>query len=213
MTTTAICLPAPDRGWEQRLTYNALNQLVHVDMTSSQGTTTVDYEYDHDGIRVGKTINGTDEVRYLVDANRPYAQVLEEEWTRGLLSSTTNYVYGHGLISQTIDGVNHYYHYDGFHNTRALSDLNGAITDTYRYDAYGMLQEQSGNTKNSYLYRGEQFDVETDAYYLRARSYQPSTGRFFSTDPVEGMMFEPMTFHRYVYTNNDPVTMLILQES
>jgi uncharacterized protein RhaS with RHS repeats len=81
-------------------------------------------------------------------------------------------------VSQSIDGHQHFSQYDGFHNTRALSDMNGAITDTYCYDAYGMLLEQTGSTTNPYLYRGVQCDAETDAYYLLARSYQPATGRF-----------------------------------
>ena len=192
-------------GLEQRFSYNALNQLVHAELTGPQGATTIDYAYDHDGIRVGKTIDGTDEVKYLVDANRPYAQVIEEEWTRGGLSAVTNYVYGHGLVSQTIDGDQRFYHYDGFHNTRSLTDMNGAVTDSYRYDAYGMLQEQTGSTQNPYLYRGEQFDAETDSYYLRARYYQPGTGRFSSTDPLEGNITDPITLHRYIYGSNDPV--------
>ncbi len=192
-------------GLEQRFTYDALNQRIHAEMTSPQGTSTVDYVYDHDGIRVGKTINGTDTVKYLVDANRPYAQVIEEEWTRGGLSATTDYVYGHGLVSQSVDGVHHFYHYDGFHNSRALSDMGGSVTDTYSYDAYGTVLNQTGSTKNPYLYRGEQFDPETDSYYLRARYYQPGTGRLISTDPVEGDTSDPMTLHRYLYGNNDPV--------
>ena len=52
-------------GETSYFTYNLLNQLVHAEMT------TVDYTYDHDGIRVGKTINGTDVTRYLVDKNLP----------------------------------------------------------------------------------------------------------------------------------------------
>ena len=170
-----------------------------------QGATTVDYAYDHDGIRVSKTVNGRDEVKYLVDANRPYAQVIEEEWTRGSLSAVTNYVYGHGLVSQNIDGDHRFYHYDGFHNTRSLTDMDGAVTDSYHYDAYGTALEQSGSTQNPYLYRGEQFDTDINSYYLRARYYQPGTGRFVSTDPVEGDPSDPKTLHRYLYGNNDPV--------
>ncbi len=192
-------------GLEQRFSYNALNQLVHAEITEPQGVTTVDYAYDHDGIRVSKTIDGRDEVKYLVDANRPYAQVIEEAWTRGGLSAVTDYVYGHGLVSQSIDGNHRFYHYDGFHNTRSLTDMDGAVTDTYHYDAYGTLQEQNGSTSNPYLYRGEQFDAETDSYYLRARYYQPGTGRFLSTDPFEGETSDPMTLHHYLYGNNDPV--------
>ena len=192
-------------GLEQRFSYNALNQLVHAELTGPQGATTIDYAYDHDGIRVSKTIDGTDEVKYLVDANRPYAQVIEEEWTSGGLSATTNYVYGHGLVSQSIDGVNRFYHYDGFHNTRSLTDIDGAVTDSYRYDAYGTLLEQAGNTQNPYLYRGEQFDADIDSYYLRARYYQPGIGRFLNTDSVEGNVSDPMSWHKYLYGKNDPV--------
>ena len=111
-------------------------------------------------------------------------------------------MYGHGLVSQNIDGVNRFYHYDGFHNTRVLSDMSGTVTATYRYDAYGRLLNQTGVTENPYLYRGEQYDPETDSYYLRARYYQPEVGRFLSTDPVEGDISDPMTLHRYLYGNN-----------
>jgi RHS repeat-associated protein len=82
--------------------------------------------------------------------------------------------------------------------------MSGTVTDTYRYDAYGTLLEQTGSTTNPYLYRGEPYDAELDAYYLRARSYQPGTGRFLTTDPVEGHLADPMTWHRYVYGKNKP---------
>ncbi|GAK54526.1 Rhs family protein [Candidatus Moduliflexus flocculans] len=61
---------------------------------------------------------------------------------------------------------------------RGLSDAAGNITDSYAYDAYGMLLHQTGATANPYLYRGEPFDADLSAYYLRARSYQAATGRF-----------------------------------
>ena len=37
-----------------------------------------------------------------------------------------------------------------------------------------------------YLYRGEQFDPDLGLYYLRARYYNPLTGRFMSRDPEDG---------------------------
>ncbi|MCP4405088.1 MAG: hypothetical protein GY801_48280, partial [bacterium] len=86
------------------------------------------------------------------------------------------------------------------------SDSSGAMTDSYSYDAYGMLFDSSGASANPYRYRGEQFDSDLDAYYLRARYYQPGTGRFLTTDPMEGFSTKPMTKHRYLYGNNDPLT-------
>lgn len=192
-------------GQAFRYQYNPLNQLVQAEIPTSGGTSTIDYVYDHDGIRVGKTINGTDVTTYLVDKNRPYAQVLEEQRTNGPLSAVAQYVYGHGLVSQSIDRMKHYYHYDGFHSTRALSDMSGTVTDTYQYDAYGMLLNQTGATSNQYLYRSEQFDPELTSYYLRTRYYHPELGRFSSPDPLQGDISDPMTLHRYLYANSDPV--------
>ena len=79
------------------------------------------------------------------------------------------------------------------------------MTDRYSYDAYGMLLAGSGASANPYRYRGEQYDSDLESYYLRARYYQPGTGRFLTTDPVEGGLSIPMTRHRYVYGNVDPI--------
>ncbi|MCP4286515.1 MAG: RHS repeat-associated core domain-containing protein, partial [Gammaproteobacteria bacterium] len=193
---------------QMNLTYNALNQLVQAEMTTMTSSTTVDYAYNHDGIRVGKTINGTDVITYIVDKNRPYAQVLEEQRTQSALSAVTNYVYGDDLLSQTTDGVTHYYQYDVLGSTRSLSDASGTLIDTYSYDAYGMLLNSTGTMINPYLYRGEQYDADLRAYYLRARYYQPGIGRFLTTDPMEAIDTEPLSLHRYVYGNDNPLRYL-----
>ena len=195
-------------GEDWGLAYNALNQLTHANISTPQGVSSVEYAYDHDGIRIGRTVNGTDVIRYVVDKNLPYAQVLEEERINGLMSATTSYVYGDALLSATTEGVTQYYHTDGMGSVRGLSDASGTITDGYAYDAYGMLLGSLGNTVNPYRYRGEQYDSDLGSYYLRARYYQPGTGRFMTTDPVEGVPTTPMSFHRYMYGNGNPVSMI-----
>ncbi|MCP4377774.1 MAG: RHS repeat protein, partial [bacterium] len=196
-------------GEQWQLEYNAMNQVTRANISRPQGASVIDYAYDHDGIRIGKTVNGTDITNYVADKNRPYAQVLEEEHLRGGLSAVTSYVYGDALISSTIDGtLTHYYHTDGMGSVRGLSDSSGAMTDSYSYDAYGMLTGNNGTSANSYLYRGEQYDSDLDAYYLRARYYQPEIGRFLTTDPVEGFPTAPISLHRYVYGNNAPTNFL-----
>jgi len=42
-------------------------------------------------------------------------------------------------------------------------------------------------------------------YYLRARYYNPNTGRFMSRDPEDGNLFDPASLHKYLYANGDPV--------
>jgi RHS repeat-associated protein len=55
------------------------------------------------------------------------------------------------------------------------------------------------------FYRGEQYDPDLGLYYLRARYYNPNTGRFLSRDPVDGQFYDPKTLHKYLYANGDPV--------
>jgi RHS repeat-associated protein len=81
-----------------------------------------------------------------------------------------------------------------------------SVTDTYEYDGFGnLLNPASSGTSNNYLYRGEQFDPDLGLYYLRARYYDPLTGRFMSRDPQSGFLSAPMTLHRYLYGAADPI--------
>jgi RHS repeat-associated protein len=56
------------------------------------------------------------------------------------------------------------------------------------------------------LYSGEQFDSKIGQQYLRARYYDPATGRFNRLDPFFGNLNDPQSLHKYLYTHDDPVT-------
>ena len=55
------------------------------------------------------------------------------------------------------------------------------------------------------VYRAEQYDSDLGFYYLRARYYNPLTGRFLSRDPEDGQIKVPATLHKYLYADGDPV--------
>ena len=44
----------------------------------------------------------------------------------------------------------------------------------------------------------------TGLYHVRARDYDPHTGRFVSRDPAEPVPQEPESFHPYVFANSNP---------
>jgi RHS repeat-associated protein len=163
--------------------------------------------YDGDGDRVAKTVNVV-MTRYLVDDLNPtgYAQVVEE-LVGGAVQRT--YTYGLQRINQNqlISGTwtPSFYGYDGFDSVRTLTDASGAVTDTYEYDAWGNGVNVTGSSPNLYLYRGEQYDPDLGLYYLRARYFNPSTGRFLARDPAEGIPMSPYTLHKYLYASADPV--------
>ena len=183
-------------------TWSDENRLVGATTTTAAGTQQVEYVYDADGVRVAKTVDG-EETRYLIDANRQYAQVLEEyDATTG---TEVAYVYGNELISQTRGTENDFYLTDGHSGVRQLTDETGGVTDSYLYDAYGNVLKRIGDTDNDYLYRGEQTDSKTGLQYLRARYNDTEAGRFISTDPFEGMIEMPVSRHRYLYGNDNPI--------
>ncbi len=90
-------------------------------------------------------------------------------------------------------------------STRFLLNTNGSITDTYAYDAYGLLISSTGSTTNNYLYCSQQFDSDLQMYYLRARYYKPDSGRFWTMDSYEGSNEDPLSLHKYLYCQNDPM--------
>jgi len=51
-----------------------------------------------------------------------------------------------------------FYGYDGHGSVRQLTNAAGSITDSYDYDAFGNLVNQTGSTPNNYLFAGEQYD-------------------------------------------------------
>jgi RHS repeat-associated protein len=186
--------------------YDFQNRLVQANITDSSGNSVLDYVYDVDGIRNQKKVNGTDVTNYLSDKNQPFAQVLLE--TDGVGANVVSYVYGDDLISQNRSGSLSYYYYDGQMSTRKLLDDPGLVTDSYVYDAYGILLNQTGSTVNNYLYTGEQYDPNVGFYYLRARMYNPSIGRFMTIDMNEGSPYDPSTLHKYLYSANNPINMV-----
>jgi RHS repeat-associated protein len=202
----------------KNFTYDAENHLTGMNVSG----TAVSFVYDAFGNRVAKTVNGVT-THYLVedDVNPSgYAQVFDE-LTNGVVTRT--YSYGLQRISQDQVVSNvwtpSFYGYDGGGNVRQLTNVADSITDTYEYDAFGNEVNHTGTTPNNYLYRAEQYDSDLGLYYLRARYYNPVTGRFMSRDPQEYMPLkwtgplksngklpiDPKKLHKYLYGEGDPV--------
>ncbi|MGH7942500.1 MAG: RHS repeat-associated core domain-containing protein, partial [Limisphaerales bacterium] len=208
-------------------TYNdALNRIVG---STVKGVTVSIIGYDPDGNRVLKDLQSSDGnsdtlTYYLIDDVNPSGlpQVLEEYqgvWTNNGQSGwgtpvMLNRVYNYGLalISQQqfvsgshLPGAISYYGYDGHGNVRFLMDTNGVVTDTYTYDAFGNLIASSGSTPNNYMYCGQQLDPDLGLYYNRARYFSTDVGRFWTMDTFAGNNEDPLSLHKYLYAEDNPV--------
>ncbi len=165
------------------------------------GSVTSTSEYNGDGLRMSLGVDDGTLVTtdFVWDVNSDLPVVLDD--------GTVQYVYGLGLISAT-DGSDEqtYYLTDGLGSTTDLTDDGGSVTDTYSYDVFGAVRNHVGSSTNPFQFTGQQTDADSGLQYLRARSYDLSTGRFLSQDPVSGVMGAPQSQNSYSYGLNNPVS-------
>ena len=115
------------------------------------------------------------------------------------------YVWGLGLAySVDTTGAVQVYHTDGLGSVRALTDGTGQVVQTYQTDEFGVTTLTQGNSTQPFRYSGEPRD-ETGLINLRARMYDPATGRSLSRDTFPGVAGAPGSLNRYAYVGNNPV--------
>ena len=118
------------------------------------------------------------------------------------------YVYGPtGLLyRQSVGNVTEFYHYDFRGSTIATTNSSQTLVKQYQYDPFGKILQQTPATAtddNPFRYVG-QHGVQYEApnlYFMRARYYDPNTGRFVSEDPI-------WATNLYPYADNNPVMMV-----
>jgi RHS repeat-associated protein len=218
---------------ETTFEYDAQGRMSIVTITTfaEDGTETriehTSYDYNADGIRVSALheidadADGNFETSKLTEyLNDPlnitgYSQVLKQTETNLETGEQANitYIIGRYRISQiTVKGNTEqelHFTFDGHGSTRVLTDLAGAIVELYAFDAYGnAIGFDPSVALTEFLYSSEQFDSKIGQQYLRARYYDPATGRFNRLDSFFGNHSDPQSFHKYLYTHADPVNMV-----
>ncbi len=178
---------------EQQLEYDADDHLVRI--ADPPGTTGTLWDFDAAGRRVRREDRTasvtTAEHRYLV------APTLEESLdsphavTTGGGAAEVGYVFAgeHPLLrydESTNQAV--YYLQDSMDSTIGLVDGSGAGT-TIHYDGFGnetrisgLLAGNPSQAHGDYRFQGMWRDAGTALYYVRARFYEPESGRFGSRD-------------------------------
>jgi RHS repeat-associated protein len=189
--TTPTTGPATTYGYDQS------GNLISVTRPEEGATPKIEdvYAYDGTGLRASQTINGT--TSYLTWG-------MSEELPLLLNDGTNNYIYGpNGLPIEQINnttGAVLYLHHDQQGSTRLLTGSTGKAEATFTYDAYGNQTGHTGTATTPLGYDAQYTSSDTGLIYLRARSYDPTTGQFLSVDPMDAISGEP-----YSYAGDDPV--------
>ena len=164
----------------------------------------ISYEYDIDGMRTGKTVNGV-KTEYILDngtivaerkAGNQILYYFDESGNRfGFRYNNADYYYIFNLQGDVI-GI-----------------LNSAGTQivSYEYDNWGKVLSVTGTQAetigqiNPIRYRGYYYDSESGLYYLNSRYYDPETGRFVNADEVLNKVGEIKGYNLFEYCFNNPI--------
>jgi RHS repeat-associated protein len=178
--------------------YNAAGQLTSANVA---GTTT-DYTYDGDSNRATAD-DGTNVTKYTWDTNWAEPQLVRESDGSGNL--IRRYVYGNGRVSMTESGNAYYYLADALGSVTDLTDSTGASEWAYLYEPFGSSRTDDkidpGAPPNVMKFAGELQD-STGLFDLRARAYDPTTGRFTALDPAPSPGGAADSL--YAYADNQP---------
>lgn len=172
------------------------NRLTSVTLPNNGGT--VQFRYDPFGRRIEKiSPNATSIFAYDGD------NLVETVNSGG--GVVARYTQGQDIDEQLAmqrGSTTSYYEQDGLGSVTSLSNAAGVLVQTYTYDSFGNTTNSSGSVTNFFRYTGREFDTETGFYFLRARYYDPQTGRFISEDPI-GFSGDSTGF--YAYADNSPI--------
>ena len=110
-------------------------------------------------------------------------------------------LYGVGRIGiQSGIGVPTYEASDGLGSVTDLTGSSGTSLAWSEYAPYGQVRSagSAGAAADPFGFSGQYLDTPTGLYHLRARQYDPGTGRFLTTDPVTASISDPYV-GAYVY--------------
>jgi RHS repeat-associated protein len=100
------------------------------------------------------------------------------------------------------NGAVHYYALDLTGNDVAgMFDAAGTVTSRYSYAPFGEPISATGTVTNPLRFAAREIDPTKGLYYVRARWYDATLGRFLSEDPI-GLAGG---INNYAYAANDPV--------
>lgn len=177
-------------------TYDAFNQLKS---TLLADKTWMENNYDAFGLRVSVCENGlTSEFTY------DRGNIIAEVNSSGTLTARS--IRGNEIIARKNSaGTLAYYLNNAHEDVIKLVNENCETLNSYQYDAFGNTTNYTEKAQNRFRYAGEQFDEITGQYYLRARHYDPMTGRFTTEDTYRGKANDSMSMNLYTYCSNNPV--------
>lgn len=181
-----------------------------------QGSNSISYKYNSNGVRTSKTVNG-------VEYTYEYLGGLLMHETRG--DKTFDYCYDasgqlyavYYKATATAAPETYYFSHNWRGDIIGIYNTQGTLVVSYEYDAWGnviSVADSNGNSINNdnhianlnpFRYRGYYYDSETGLYYLMSRYYDPVTHRFVNADGYFQSGGNILDTNMNAYCRNNPV--------
>lgn len=181
----------------------------------SKSGNSLSFEYNANGIRTKKTVNGVVHSYYLNGTN-----VLLETIENGNEVDVLEYVYDNNgeVLGIKYNGTIYLYVKNLQGDVIRMLDRAGKPVVRYVYNAWGKIEKiLDGNgrdisgeeshigNKNPIRYRSYYYDTETELYYLQSRYYDPETCRFINADDVRWILGNENSYNLFSYCGNNPI--------
>ena len=183
-----------------RLTWKNGRQMA----TFKLGDTLASYDYDENGIRTKKTVNGIT-TTFQLDGSK-----IVSENRNGTVQS---YFYDENgsVLGITYGGENYYFRKNFRGDVLAILTASGEVVVEYSYDPWGNILAVTGTlastlgADNPFRYRGYYYDTESCFYYLNSRYYDAKVCRYLNADGYVSTGQGILGNNMFAYCGNNPV--------
>jgi len=185
------------------LTYDAENRVTNSANSGSAGA----YVFDGNSLRVQKTVSGATTV-YIFSGTKVVA-----EYASGAAPSSPSkeYIYAGSQLLATLTGppasATANYHIADHLSPRVTTDSAGTVVGQQAHFPFGEDWYASSST-TKFKFTSYERDSESGNDYAIMRTSINRLGRFSSSDPLAGRIFDPQSLNRYAYTAGDPVNLM-----
>ena len=177
--------------------YNEMNRLETVENNSVEISR---YSYDANSRRIHKASLMSGNMTFIYDVNNQLIAEIDE-----FGNSIREYIYWENSPMVMFDGDNnvpYFYAKDHLHTPHKLIDDSGNIAWSAIYTPFGEATINSDSIVTQPLrYPGQYYDEETGLHYNWHRYYDPTLGRYITSDPIgiNGGL------NTYAYADGNPI--------
>ncbi len=218
-TITYDAIGNPLSGGTWTYTWQAGRQLRSMSKVEGGSTVTMEFTYNHAGLRTKKVKKVNDTVTETTEYILNGKNVVELNHTNHATSVTNRLHFFYDTQDKQamveFNGVKYSYAYNLQGDVVGIVDSTGNVVVEYSYDAWGKPISTTANSTlttelaelNPFRYRGYVWDQETWMHYCRTRYYYPEFERWITSDDTSILEWqtELVESNLYAYCTNEPL--------